>query len=188
MSLEGEAELLEQAPTLEDVRYLISLIDAMPAAKPVAGALEAELRSAVELVLAELRSLKVETESLQREIALAVRDLDLEALAGEAMGVLDPIGQLQAWLADQLKALASWFASVAEGAVRRLWDAFIRPALDSLAALVAAARDRVMEVLGAVSRLTGQAGELLSKLGEARKRSPVSSTRLEALWPERFRT
>jgi len=164
--LEGEAEPLERVPTLEDVRYLISLIDAMPAAPPVAGALEAELRSAVELVLSELRSLRVETESLQRGIALALRDLDLEALASEAMGVLDPLGQLQAWLADQLKALASWFAGVAEGAVRRLWDAFIRPALDSLAALAATARDRVMEVLGAVSRLAGQVGELLSRIGE----------------------
>ena len=112
MSLEEEVELLEQLPTLEDVRYLISLIDSVPAAPVAAAPLEAELRSAAELVLAELRSLNAESESLQREIALAVRDLDLEALAGEVMGVLDPLGQLQAWLADQLKALASWFATV----------------------------------------------------------------------------
>jgi len=94
-------------------------------------------------VAEQLRAAEPRGGQLAREVALTVRDLDLEALSSSLLGITDIIGQIKAWLADQLKGLASWFSSIVDGIVSNLWSTFIKPALDAINWIVSGIRDRI---------------------------------------------
>ena len=102
--------------TVEEARHLLSYIDSLPP-----GVLEpATLAWEAQVIAEQLRELRVEVADLAREVALTVRNLDLEALSSSLLGITDPVGQLKAWLVDQLKGLVSWFSSIVDGIARNL--------------------------------------------------------------------
>jgi len=149
-------------PQLDDVRYLLSIIDALPAETIKPENVSAEIAAIAE----QLAQLKLEASELREDVALTIRNLDLEALSSELQGVLDPIGQLSAWLSDQLKGLASWFSSIVDGIVRNLWSTFIKPALDAINYIVSGIRDRLASIGDAVTGIVGQISSVLSKVSE----------------------
>jgi phage-related protein len=146
--------------TVDDVRHLLSLIDSLPA-----EALRSEAVAVETLAVAEqLQQLKFEVTDLAREVALTVRDLDLETLSSSLLGITDPIGQIKSWLLDQLKGLASWFASTVDSIARALWSTFIKPALDAINYIVSGIRDRVAGIGDALSRLAGDVSRFFSDI------------------------
>jgi len=155
-----EEDLYQPQP--DDVRYLLSLIDALPAEAVKPENVSAEIAAIAE----QLAQLKLEASELREDVALTIRNLDLEALSSELQGVLDPIGQLSAWLSDQLKGLAAWFSSIVESIASNLWSTFIKPALDAINYIVSSIRDRLASVADAVTSIVGQISSVLSKVSE----------------------
>jgi phage-related protein len=148
--------------TADDVRHLLSLIDSLPAETLESGTPAWETLAVAE----QLRELRLDVGELAWEVALTVRDLDLEALSSSLLGITDPIGQIKSWLVDQLKGLASWFASIVDGIVRNLWSTFIKPALDAISYVVSGIRDRIASIGDTIASLAGQISSVLSKVGE----------------------
>jgi len=158
-----EEELLEPlAISEEDLLNALQLVDALARR----GELERLIRVSVEHVAAEVKAVAEELERISSKLLPPVGELDLEAMAGALFGALDPIGQLKSWIADQLKAIASWFSSVVDGVVRNLWNTFIKPAIDAINFIVAGIRDRIAGVVDTISKVAAGITDALKKLGE----------------------
>jgi phage-related protein len=147
-------------PQPDDVRYLLSLIDALPAEALKPETVGAEAAAVVE----QLSQLKLEVASLAEEVALTVRDLDLEALSSQLLSITDPIGQLKAWLEDLLKGFVSWIISAVQGIVNGLWSTFIKPALDAISYVLSTIPDRVASIGDALSSLAGNVSKWFSDI------------------------
>jgi len=156
-----EVEELYQ-PTLDDVRYLLALLDKTQLLATERQTIEARISE----TLQQLSQLKIEIKEMETELTPAVRDLNLDALSTELMGITDPIGQLASWLSDQLKGLASWFSSIVQGIVNVLWSSLIKPALDAINYIVSGIRDKLASVGDAVAGIVGQISSVLSKVSE----------------------
>jgi len=142
-------ELVEEIPiTEEDLLSAYHMLDGLARRGELARLLEAHL----ELVVAEAELAVRELVEIGSKLLPRVSELDLEAMAGTLLGALDPIGQLRAWLADQLKSLASWFASIAQGVVSNLWHTLIKPALDTLRYLIDSVRVGVAAAIDSATR------------------------------------
>jgi phage-related protein len=84
----------------------------------------------------------IDVQTLIPELKTTLGEVDeqlLERLAVEYGGLTDPIGQLQAWLANQLAAAAAWVVSrisplidSAAKAITSWIDTYIKPAIDSI--------------------------------------------------------
>jgi len=144
--------------TEEEALYALRLLDSLARR----GELERLIEVSLERFAIQAEEVARELERVTSKLMPRISELDLEAMAGHLFGITDIIGQIQAWLADQLKGLASWFSSIVSGIMSNLWSTFIKPALDAINYIVSDIRNRIAGIGDALSRLAGDASRFFS--------------------------
>jgi len=125
--------------TLEDARYVISMLDSL------------QLRSQW---------------SLYDELRRALEGVELEQLSTELLGWTDPVGQLAAFIYEKLREVASWFASTVSTVVQNLWSTFISPALSAIGGAVSSVQSTLASAYAAITSISSSVTSILSKVAE----------------------
>jgi len=97
-------------------------------------------------------------------LLVEIEHLDLEALAGELHGIMDPIGQLQDWLYDRLQELTSWFSATVESVFTNIWELTIKPFLDTMSSTIDSIWNYIQQVPGTVTGLLGWLEDSISSV------------------------
>jgi len=126
------------AITPEDAQYIISMLDRLR---------DVEIGSTIPTI--------------------SIGELDLDALASSLAGITDPIGQIQSWFQDQLRALTSWFSSAVDSLFRSLYNTLIKPTLSAIAGGVDWIRSNLQSIASTVTSSLGQIATLVSNLGSS---------------------
>jgi hypothetical protein len=132
-------EVIATEATLEDARYVISMLDSL------------QLRSQW---------------SLYEELRRALEGVELEQLSTELLGWTDPIGQLAAFIYEKLKEVASWFASTVSTVVQNLWSTFISPALSAIGGALSGVQSTLASAYAAITSISSTVTSILSKVAE----------------------
>lgn len=89
------------------------------------------------------------TKDILHITVIDIEQLDLDALAGELMGLTDPIGQLKKWLEELLKSIAKWIVDQLSGVIDTVKDWF-EGAIDSA---ISGIKSFINELIRGVSTL-----------------------------------
>jgi len=146
--------------TEEEALYALRLLDSLARR----GELERLIEVGLERFAIQAEEVARELERVTSKLLPRISELDLEAMAGHLFGITDIIGQIQAWLADQLKGLASWFSSIVSGIVSNLWSTFIKPALDAIGYAVSGITGKLADVTSGLSNLAGSVSKWFSDI------------------------
>jgi len=146
--------------TEEEALYALRLLDSLARR----GELERLIEVNLERFAIQAEEVARELERVTSKLLPRISELDLEAMAGHLFGITDIIGQIQAWLADQLRGLASWFSSIVSGIVGNLWSTFIKPALDAIGYAVSGITGKLADVTSGLSNLAGSVSKWFSDI------------------------
>jgi phage-related protein len=146
--------------TEEEALYALRLLDSLARR----GELERLIEVSLERFAIQAEEVARELERVASKLMPRISELDLEAMAGHLFNITDIIGQIQAWLADQLKGLASWFSSIVSGIVSNLWSTFIKPALDAIGYAVSGITGKLADVTSGLSNLAGSVSKWFSDI------------------------